>query len=426
MSGTRTRSLPVYHRFPNETDSSGKDISNPHGGDILLATGKQITVSEGHPRDRKTGKWLAGGPFYMSRVMYDFTFGHVSEACLESADRFYTGPVYCKPPTAEERKALGYTIADEFGSKNDSKMSADGATAIARCSPANPSSNLGQAIVETRRDGLPALLTASTWRDRTLRAKRAGDEYLNYQYGWVPLVNDVLAGSKAAARHGQILENYQSKEGYNTRRGYGFPSEHESTQITGIDGNGALFPGVSSSWWLGGSKGRTVERVRTTERWFSGCFAFPPSPTIDSWDKTIGAGREAQKLFGLELTPELLWEVTPWSWAVDWVTNVGDVLSNVTAFSGINGQVMRYGYMMEETIDTITAHLAIGGFRHKASKKDPSLVESIKEQGSCSSSITTVTKRRAEANPFGFGITWEGLSPFQISIAAALGISRLL
>jgi hypothetical protein len=35
-------------------------------------------------------------------------------------------------------------------------------------------------------------------------------------------------------------------------------------------------------------------------------------------------------------------------------------------------------------------------------------------------------KRRREANPFGFGIGWEDLSPTQLAITAALGITRLL
>jgi len=38
--------------------------------------------------------------------------------------------------------------------------------------------------------------------------------------------------------------------------------------------------------------------------------------------------------------------------------------------------------------------------------------------------LVAETKVRRPANPFGFGITWGGLSPFQLSIAAALGLSR--
>jgi hypothetical protein len=39
--------------------------------------------------------------------------------------------------------------------------------------------------------------------------------------------------------------------------------------------------------------------------------------------------------------------------------------------------------------------------------------------------MVTETKQRVGANPFGFGLTWDGLSPLQKAIAAAVGITRL-
>jgi hypothetical protein len=38
--------------------------------------------------------------------------------------------------------------------------------------------------------------------------------------------------------------------------------------------------------------------------------------------------------------------------------------------------------------------------------------------------LVTETKKRVPASPFGFGITWDGLSPLQVSILGALGITR--
>jgi len=69
--------------------------------------------------------------------------------------------------------------------------------------------------------------------------------------------------------------------------------------------------------------------------------------------------------------------------------------------------VMRYGYMMESTIvkDTYNS------------------VDSKKLQTS-PISLVLETKQRVKANPFGFGVSWDGLSPFQYSIAGALGLSR--
>jgi hypothetical protein len=38
--------------------------------------------------------------------------------------------------------------------------------------------------------------------------------------------------------------------------------------------------------------------------------------------------------------------------------------------------------------------------------------------------VKTTVKRRIRANPFGFGVTYDGLDAYQMSILAALGITR--
>jgi hypothetical protein len=38
--------------------------------------------------------------------------------------------------------------------------------------------------------------------------------------------------------------------------------------------------------------------------------------------------------------------------------------------------------------------------------------------------VTSVEKVREQASPVGFSVSWDGLSPFQLSILAALGMTR--
>jgi hypothetical protein len=73
---------------------------------------------------------------------------------------------------------------------------------------------------------------------------------------------------------------------------------------------------------------------------------------------------------------------------------------------------MRYGYMMEHSINKVTySYEAIPGtYVQKPSIPDLAFV--------------TETKLRQKANPFGFGVSWDGLSPLQLAITAALGLSR--
>jgi len=120
---------------------------------------------------------------------------------------------------------------------------------------------------------------------------------------------------------------------------------------------------------------------------------------------------EADKLLGLAPTPDVVWNLAPWSWAIDWFSNTGDVLSTVSDYI-VDGLVMRYGYIMEHTIvkDTYT-HVSVGGSTPTGLHVAPL-------------TFVTETKIRRRANPFGFGLTFDGLTLRQKAIAAALGIVR--
>jgi hypothetical protein len=119
---------------------------------------------------------------------------------------------------------------------------------------------------------------------------------------------------------------------------------------------------------------------------------------------------KANQLIGTAITPETIWNIIPWSWATDWFANTGDIIHNITAFAN-GGLIMRYGYIMEHTVTTDTYN-----FQYNApSGTKPKVAPLI---------LVTETKVRRPANPFGFGVHWDGLSPFQISIAAALGLTK--
>jgi hypothetical protein len=415
----RERSLPYVKSFPAVTNLSGE--KQTQGGDSILGVGKQITVSEGHQFNRSKGYFDSGGPFFTSRVDHDFQMAGVSAAVAGNGNFLYSGPVYAPLPTVSELASYGFQ--KEFGDSNESSMNSDGATAISRCDPYDPPANLATSLIELRRDGLPSLLGARTWKDRALRVKNAGDEYLNYAFGWVPLVNDVKDGAHVVANAGSLAKAAADNEGTNVHRGYAFPTESETVTLDEHSGF-AEFPGYYTGFIFAEQPYpvRTVTRTTSRKRWFEGSFTYAMPSKTDSFRRHVSAGDRASELLGLELTPEVLWEATPWSWAVDWFSNAGEVTQNLTAFSNA-GQVMRYGYIMEETIDKITVTLSGAGLT--SHKPMSGSWEANRFAGPLSSSIIITTKRRGAANPFGFGVSWDGLSSFQASIAAALGISRL-
>jgi hypothetical protein len=144
--------------------------------------------------------------------------------------------------------------------------------------------------------------------------------------------------------------------------------------------------------------------------WFRGAFTYHLPSGYDSRKKLDKIHLYADKILGLDLSPETFWNLTPWSWAVDWFSNTGDVISNVQSFAK-DGLVLRYGYIMEHSVHKITYTLGKSYVAYNTvSPGDVSFV--------------TETKKRIPASPFGFGLTYSALSAQQKAIMAALGLSR--
>jgi hypothetical protein len=393
---------------------------------VITDAGKQLTVSESHRKSRD-GTYRAGGPFFTSRVTDIFMPGYMMSDYNAAQGKFYSGPVCGLAPTEAEMKALGYlNIPRNFGSSNESQMNSDGTTAISRCSPTNPASDLGTSLAEAVREGIPTLPGIQAWKAKTEVLKNLGSEYLNYQFGWAPLQNEVNSVVNAARNHRELLSQYHRGEGSDTHREFYFPSN--STHISGSVTKPGLWSGVP--WERTGFGGtRQVSVVRETKKWFEGVFTYALPSSTDSWKRALGFGSDADALYGLALSPSVLWELTPWSWAVDWFSNVGDVITNVTNF-GLAGLVMRYGFQMEESIERITAEGRCPdtnqGTYVNVTGHNPSWDLKHISSGNYKVGTESVTKRRAPASPFGFSIGWEGLSPTQLAITAALGITRVL
>jgi len=326
-----------------------------------------------------------------------------------------TAPVHVLNPTL-----LGFPPSMHSTTAQLEKL---GAEAVARCKPTNSVADLGVFLGEIMQGGLPRVAKIP-WRttkdfERSVRnpknrpwlRRKTGSEYLNVEFGWRPFL-DELGQLAIALEHAEgVIRQYERDAGKPVRRKYSFPLS-TSTETT-LYSTGFYWSdpaGVASSLGFSGDQGVLRTREFEQRRWFSGAFTYHLPSGYDSRIKMNEIRLQADKLLGLELSPELVWNLTPWSWAVDWVSNAGDVISNVSD-SMVDGLVMRYGYLMEHTIvkDTYT-------------RRSPKV--SGGRTISPSATFITETKQRVRANPFGFGLNWDGLSPRQLAILGALGISR--
>lgn len=391
--------------------------------------GRQLTVSEGHQweaRPHYTGEDIGGDFFTVQRRFRDDrgeTDSHQPQHSIgpikRSVDNQYTryiGPLY---PLSPYSTPVGF--ANKFPpdlSSSDAEMDAIGTTAIARCKPTSSPANLSVAIGELVKDGIPSLIGSSLWKSRLKDIRQYGGEYLNVVFGWQPLIADIKDTYKAVKNLDDLMKQYERDSGRLVRRRYDFPEERslELTDITPV-GGADIYQGdrvIPASFDVDGN-GRSVrsltrEREIIRNRWFSGAFTYYLPDDYSSRTALQQNLHLGSKLLGLELTPEVLWELTPWSWAADWVTNAGDVFSNVSDFAS-DGLVLRYGYVMEHTIirDTYTNT----GANLKCCGRRPITM-----------TLVTEVKQRRRATPFGFGLDENSFTSRQKAIIAALGITR--
>ena len=417
---TRRRNFPSVKlgssygetQFWQGTTFIKKDVYD-QGELTLVSPGTQVTTSEGHPWSRnKRSSGDIGGDFYTQRN--EVSTGRSVKKRIELVDGtrnvgswgMYVSntDIYaCDPNTITPPSS---------SASSETQLKAKGTIAIDRCKPTNSVADLGTFLGEALRDGLPSIPGIRSWETTARLGVKAGGEFLNLVFGWQPFISDIKK-SAAAIRHAQaVIQQFERDAGRVVRRRYYFPTER--TLETAILGNnrrpwyGSTTVAPMNVIYGSGQLIRTRETIRRT--WFSGAFTYHLPTGYKGRGEMIDAAEKAKQLLGLDLTPEVLWNITPWSWAVDWVTNAGSVVSNLSAMAKY-GLVMKYGYIMEETSVTDTYTFSPTNINYKLGEIAPVIARSV-------------TKQRYGANPFGFGVTWDGLNAIQYAILGALGISR--
>ncbi len=370
-------------------------------------------MSFDHPGfSRQLGQGDVGGPFWSSQTFYEAPESTVQ---AQGLGRIYEGTLH----TSTNGSDMEFPLTAK--PPNFDSLVFSGTTAIARTIPTNPVAGASVAIGELR-EGAPRVITSGVLKEIVKDYRKLGDNYLNVEFGWKPLMRDLFSFASASKQSNKIMRQLYRDSGANNsvRRRYTFPPE-TSKSVTLPRTWGWIPPfrcdgGQLDSWMMASGpnpQGYEVTHVVETKTWFSGAYSYvmpdPPSGlmgNLQTWDA------EANKLYGTRLTPDTVWNLAPWSWAADWFSNAGDFLSNVSAFSN-DSLVLKYGYIMrsQETRDE-------GNWSGYINTPTGVQYVSATEVHGCR------TKVRLRATPFGFGIDLGSMSPKQIAITAALGISR--
>jgi hypothetical protein len=302
--------------------------------------------------------------------------------------------------------------SDVFGN-----VSSLGAVGWNKYRPGQPGAGAAQFLAEISQ--VPRMLktTAFGFKDAYERrfghnprrdAKKAADHWLNHQYGWIPFVSDLQDFSKTWKQSDSMIKQLRQDNDQWIKRSGSVRVDRDVEVLEEKDGENFHYPDLSMSsrlnpqypyrgWWR-------IARTKSQDAWFTARFKYH-IPDIQSvnWERKARA-----KLYGLDLTPSLVWELTPWSWLVDWGSNVGDVFANMDNQLADN-LVAKYAYISGRTTTRVdvTSHMPF--------------VKPLTNTWS----YQIQRRQRVAANPFGFGLTGDDLTARQFSILGALGITRM-
>lgn len=354
-----------------------------------------------------------GHVFWTTREWLHLTHPGVVLRSLDGL-RTYNGPIW---PVAG-----GYApgiVADFVPLSLPADLDWYGTKAISQTAPTNPHSQLTQSLIELKREGLPKLLGAQAARKSELLTKKVGGEHLNWQFGVKPLARDIADIALVISQRDRLVRQYLRDAGNTVRRTMSFPEEHAETSVIrspygqmGWRAAGTSLVGMGLP--TSSSYGSLVQTTTASRRiWFSGAFTYQVDPSIvtkiDS-DKSQSF-RQLQRALGSDLSPDVIWNLTPWSWLVDWFGNFGDVISAVSRLSE-DGLVLRYGYIMCHQ-KVVRTHTVTGLPRPGGGVWPP-----------FSASYVSERKDRVRATPYGFGLNPGSFTNRQWAILGSLGMTR--
>jgi hypothetical protein len=150
------------------------------------------------------------------------------------------------------------------------------------------------------------------------------DTWLEYSYGWKPLLNDVFNIAQATA---SVIVERQRVVRYKTERG-----ENRKVTTKVVDGTGSL--------------SKTLFESRR-------------STAIGVMFRIPDGALHITDAFGLSNPLTVAWEIIPFSFVVDWFLPVGDALKGLTAFSGLE---FHDGWITRKTFTSATGTVDLKSF----------------------------------------------------------------
>jgi hypothetical protein len=246
-----------------------------------------------------------------------------------------------------------------------------------------------------------------------MQPKRVADHYLNTVFGWVPFVKDVHGFIKTVINSDDAISRISEGNGKWQRRRATLINDYRETKIASGEGfqvepYGSLQEGLMSetpTWEVWEKKSTLATTV--------GSFIYyrPEFDMTKPENLTLLRRLDRQlTIHGARISPANLYKATPWTWLIDWVSNAGHWVNQVNDYA-LDNMVARYLYLHHRSYRQVVLKQRLP-FR------------SAGMQTLEFSRIIEVKQRKGAETPYGFGITWDNLTPKQLAILGALGVPR--
>lgn len=289
--------------------------------------------------------------------------------------------------------------------------------------------NVARMLGELAIAGIPSYLGIKAFDGRAKDILRqSGSDYLNWKFGWEPLIGDVLKAAEVLRRSSEALSRLP-QEGRAVRRTWSLPQSMSLWDNSSTSAPVLRYGPMEPSFYEGLQRNKPptwdasvtsrpisgasrVSKMLQKRQWFTGSYTaflplgFDPSSYLERLDV----------LTKVKLTPQVLWQLSPWTWLTDWALHIGDsIAANEVALNKLIH--IHYAYAMEESVATTFMDVNVTG---------TTASNQVYEGPQKWSHVTRTTrKRRIRANPYGFTAGSLGeLTPSQIAIIVALGLSK--
>lgn len=204
--------------------------------------------------------------------------------------------------------------------------------------------------------------------ERYMRHPRnPAEDWLNYQFGWRPFINDLVSLSGLSK---SIADKYAALQ---RSLNQGYASRHAEL---GTVSQQSTSTGVHLSF----SSAPTIQGTRvattTTHKWAAARFRANPA-VYRHLTNNEAMGQLAKAALGLDVSLTHVWDVMPWSWLVGWFTDVSGIIhtrANRFGWSLVQACVCTHTSLITTSTPINTFGLSAGTDRRVAERKSRTLV----------------------------------------------------